>query len=377
MKESVMRIGTCSLLAVVGAMLAGPAAAAPALADPAAGTLALVVSDPVNLSRADGLAFDTFGNLFAARERTDSAAGVSWVNRETGTAISLVSGIWGADQIDIHPDGRLYVTSELPVPTGASYDACRLVAPASFCDGTDSRLFRATLSYDALNRPASATVASVTTGIGLNGPEGLVVLRSDGPYGNAGDLLVAEDATPGRVLKLDVAAAPAAVTVLTGTGANLHRPEGAALGDFGSAAPAALYVAETTDDNVLRIGADGAATVFGNPSAVGLNQPDNLEFGPDGFLYVSEDVAAGGGRIVRIAADGTHEVFAMGFSSPQGLAFDPANGDLYIAEQDASKIWRVHFASPVPEPGIAFEMIVGALAMLLLHRRRASRRVQG
>lgn len=58
-------------------------------------------------------------------------------------------------------------------------------------------------------------------------------------------------------------------------------------------------------------------------------------------------------------------MFATGFGSPQGMAFHPATGDLYIAEQDYDRIWRVRFAEAAPVPVASpFSLVLGALAML-------------
>ena len=62
-------------------MCAAPliAKAAPQLVDPSAGTLELVtpsLPDRANLDRIDGLAFDSFGNLFGALEISGSLGGV-------------------------------------------------------------------------------------------------------------------------------------------------------------------------------------------------------------------------------------------------------------------------------------------------------------
>ena len=62
----------------------------------------------------------------------------------------------------------------------------------------------------------------------------------------------------------------------------------------------------------------------------------NVEFGPDGFLYVSEDLNPG--CIIQIWSDETRSILAEGFNFPQGLAFDPFNGDLYISEQGTDSI---------------------------------------
>jgi sugar lactone lactonase YvrE len=244
------------------------------------------------------------------------------VDTASGAVAVLVTGISRADQIALHPSGDLFVTSE--------------VHPAA----TTGRLFRVSVAYDGagLPLPLASSATSVATSLSVDNPEGLVVLARASAYGAAGDLLVAEDLAAGRLLH--VAPGTGAAAVLA---AGLARPEGLAFGDFAGASAPALYAAETLNGRVVRVDPAGTWSTVGDPSLVALTAPDNVAFGPDGFLYVSEDRPAPGSRIVRIAPDGAHEVFASGFGEAQGMAFD-ANGDLYIAEQERDRIWRVRFS---------------------------------
>ena len=321
---SCCRVGLVPLVAALS-MAAAPlsARAGPQLDDPSAGTLELVtlsLGDRWKLDKIDGLAFDSFGNLFGALEVPGLLGGVVHIDKFTGEVTRLAFGIPRADQIALHPSGDLLVTSEVRPPS------------------TSNRLFRVSVEYDADRVPVSASRSSIGTSLALDNPEGLVVLEGSGDFGLSGDAIVAEDRNPGRILVIAPDGGHASVLV-----SGLRRPEGLAFGDFAGARQAALYAAETSNDNLLRVDPQGAVAVLGNPAAVGLRRPDNLEFGPDGFLYVTEDRPAPNSRIVRVAADGTHSVFATGFGQAAGLAFDPASGDLYIAEQDLDRVWRVRF----------------------------------
>jgi sugar lactone lactonase YvrE len=324
-----------ALAAALGSLPAAPAAAAPGLVDPDVGLLELVTppETAARLNLVDGLAFDRFGNLFAALEIPGPFGGLALVAPDTGEVAPFAGGIGRADQVAVRevllqPDlaaTTLVVTSE--------------VTPAA----TSQRLFEVGVSYDADGRPlALGPPTSLQTLLAINNPEGLVVLAGEGPFGAAGTLYVAEDLVGGRVLRVDPDSGAASVLA-----AGLRRPEGLAFGDFDGAAEPALYAAETGLARVIRIGADGGVSTVGAPAAVGLVAPDNVEFGPDGFLYVTEDRPAPLSRILRIAADGTHEVFATGFGQAAGLAFHPWTGDLYVSEQDFDRIWRVRFRREV------------------------------
>ena len=299
--------------------------AAPFLTDTSVGTLKLVVKDTINLVEPEGLAFDPFGNLFVTLEITGSLGGVSYVDKNTGAVTNLVTGISRADGIILLPDGDFLVVSE--------------VTPSSSID----RLYRVEVTYGTNNIPASASITSLTTKLSINNPEGTAA--DDGAFGVPGTIFVSEDANPGRIIRVNPNTGDA--TIFVDSSAMLNRPEGLAFGDFNGAALApALYTPESGANRIRKIESNGATSVFGDPTAVGLKFPDGLKFGPDGFLYVAEDTEVGSdlGRVIRIAPDGTHTVFAGGFTDPSALAFDPTNGDLYIADQGTKSIWRVEFA---------------------------------
>jgi sugar lactone lactonase YvrE len=347
-------------LAFAAAVAASSSAAAdPVLADPSMGTLELVTPEPsqqASLPRIDGLAFDEFGNLFGALEVSGATGGVVYIDKQTGDVVTLVEEIGRADQIALHPSGDLFVTSELK--------------PAS----TSDRIYRVAVAYDASQRPMATgtTATTLTTSVGIADAEGLVVLEAAGAYGSVGELYVCEDETPGRVFHVDPLTG-----LLDELAAGLAAPEGLAFGDFGGAQAPALYAAESKANRIVRLLPDGSVTAVGNPSQVSMTLPDNVEFGPDGFLYVAEDRDAPDARILRIAPDGRHTVVATGFDASQGMAFDLTSGDLYISEQNANRVWRLRFArTAMPglvgwTPVLLVAALVLSAALVLAKRRRA------
>jgi sugar lactone lactonase YvrE len=303
------------------------AVAVPTLSSPELGTLELVTPLPevqLLLDEVDGLTFDRYGNLIAALEIQGELGGVAAIDKVTGAATVLVRGISRADQIEFDAHGNLFVTSE--------------ISPAS----KDERIWQVTIDYDAFHRPVSASKRSLPTDLAIEWPEGLIALHDTGPYGNAGDLLVAEDLPSGRILRVS---ADGSTTPLI---SNLSRPEGMAFGNFLADALPALYVAETVTNRVLRIGPDGTAHPVAGLDSILATRPDNIEFGPDGYLYVSEDRLEPLSRVIRTNHLGESDVLATGFSQAQGLAFDPTTGDLYISEHELDRVWRVRFANALP-----------------------------
>ncbi|MFT4563988.1 MAG: hypothetical protein ACI9BW_003750 [Gammaproteobacteria bacterium] len=107
--------------------------------------------------------------------------------------------------------------------------------------------------------------------------------------------------------------------------------------------------------------------------AVNLDQPENVEFGADGFLYITKDGAGNSGRVLRVDSDGIHNANASGFDSLAGLAFDSSSGRLHISELGTASIYRLDF-SPVPVPG-ALYLLLSSLVVGGIKRKRATVRL--
>ncbi len=97
-------------------------------------------------------------------------------------------------------------------------------------------------------------------------------------------------------------------------------PDGARYGSY-------FDTNSNTDGRILRIRRDGTLQTFVAPGSGGLYSPAGLVFGPDGHLYVLNNL----GNVLRF--NGTTgafmNVFAAGLSVPQDLAFGP-DGHRYV-----------------------------------------------
>jgi hypothetical protein len=127
-----------------------------------------------------------------------------------------------------------------------------------------------------------------------------------------------------RILKIS---SSGAVTTFA-SGDLLSNPTGIAFDSLG-----VMYVANyafPTGGTVLKLLSDGSMSQF-SVGTIGSGG-GSLAFDNSGFLYAAAYVE---GIVYRLNTDGQVSVFASGFSSPTGLAFD-SHGDLYVANQTGS-----------------------------------------
>lgn len=83
---------------------------------------------------------------------------------------------------------------------------------------------------------------------------------------------------------------------------------------------------------------------------VGLNTTNNIEIGPDGFLYIAqgarsdhgeEEVLENEGAILRMNINtGKYSVVANGFRNPIDLAFHPQTVELFVGDQSFTKPFK-------------------------------------
>jgi sugar lactone lactonase YvrE len=94
-----------------------------------------------------------------------------------------------------------------------------------------------------------------------------------------------------------------------------------------------LYVAGSFSNTIEKFSPTGVD--LGVFSTVGLNNPIDIKFGPDGNLYASNFF--GGGHIEQIAPNGTATPFGNAGTNRHGLAFD-SSGNLYASDYGANNI---------------------------------------
>jgi sugar lactone lactonase YvrE len=190
--------------------------------------------------------------------------------------------------------------------------------PYGLALGTDGMIYVTDAAANALYKVSPSggqpSVVSVFEGIPL--PE---ALRGPGPFAGG---------NPEREGRFEIDPVPTGIAIA---------PDGHILVGLLSGFP---FLEGGT--KVVHVEEDGTAS----DSVTGLTMVVDVEYGPDGMLYVSEfgrfsltsdppGFAPNSGRVLRVRSDGSVEVVAQGLNALNGLAFDPG-GNLFAVTNSTS-----------------------------------------
>jgi sugar lactone lactonase YvrE/uncharacterized caspase-like protein len=252
-----------------------------------------------------GIALSDDGELYLAdryhsRVRRVDADGT--MARFAGTGNSGTSG-----------DGELATQAELVEPYGVAVGPDGLVY---ISDSSANRIRRVTpdgtiTTVVGTGLAGSSGDGGPATDAELNYPTGLAV-------GSGGAFYIA-DTGNSRIRRVD---ADGTITTVAGTGEEGYTSDDSSADTAALAVPEAvavdpdgvLYIADTGNDRIRRVDADGIITTvagIGSPGdggdgrpaiEAGLNGPRGIVFDSDGMLYIAD---TGNNRIRRVDADGT------------------------------------------------------------------------
>jgi len=268
--------------------------------------------------------------------------------------------------IAIGHDGAIYIAD------AGENNAIRKLTPqgilTTFAGGDDSfntpsgiaidnggNIYVADTSNNRIRKITAEGVVSTVAGTGtagyLDGPANAA--KFDGPIGvavDASDNIYVADTYNDRIRKIS---AEGQVSTVAGAGRPGYSDGDAATALFDTpcavvvSADGTLYIADTGNNQLRKITTTGQVTTLpvtfdGDPNRSWLRSPVGLALTHDGFLYVTELER---GTIIQIAPDGKACVsagngsgYADGsgnaarFNQPAGLAIDPLNGDLVVAD---------------------------------------------
>ena len=121
----------------------------------------------------------------------------------------------------------------------------------------------------------------------------------------------------------------------------------------------AVYVADTGNNEVVRVAPDGTQTVV----LSGLNAPRGVSVDAAGDVYVAD---TGNNRVVEVPLGGSERTVVSGLKQPQAVAVDNS-GDVYVADTGNNRVIEV-------TPDNTQEVIASGLSDPDRGRRRPPRR---
>jgi lactonase len=219
---------------------------------------------------------------------------------------------------------RAYAAGALLIAAPLAFAACTAEADPEPAASASSPSPQTAVELAKLTDPHEATGGTLLEGPTFADDGSLYVVDVMAPPGEA------------KVLRVDIADGSAEQVYTDDAGVFTS----AQFGNDGR-----LYLTDMLGSAVRSIAAVGtdSHSVFEGEIDGSPMQPDDLAFGPDGSMYVSDTTGLGGtagdiGRVIRITPDGDASVFAEGIPSPNGISFDENMAGLWVAEYNANRI---------------------------------------
>lgn len=256
--------------------------------------------------------------------------------------------------IDSAGVGKLFASAGLSSPEGIAFD-------------TADNLFVANYGSNTIEKFTPNGVGSVFASTGLDHPFGLAFDRQGNLYvaNNANSTI--EEFTPAGIGSL-----------FANTG--LSFPRGLAFDAAGN-----LYAANLSGNTIEKFTPSGTGSVF----ASGLTDPFGLAFGPDGYLYVSQNIS----QITKISPTGVKSSIPSS-SVFRGIAFDsagnlfgPVGSNTFLGEFTSGGVASSFSASglnspqfisiQIPEPSGFVIAVAGMAAFVVLAWRARMRSPNG
>jgi sugar lactone lactonase YvrE len=287
------------------------------------------VSTPVTLNNSQGLAVDTYGDIFLA----DTGNG-KVVADCLATTTATVDGNGSIANSFCGSAG--YTGAVVELATGFTKPSAIALDGVNNLYVVDSSANSLTVIQN-VNLASSTPIIDTTTigGTALNGPLGIAI---DG-YAN----VYIADSGNNRIVQAHQYGAAAtqnavyvASTVKFG-GTALSNPTGIALDSAGD-----LFIADTGNNRIVKVTPMGVTSVV-STTGVTLNAPSAVQVLPSGALVVTDR-----GNGLSLITNGTGAVLPVGsftLSGPQGVALDLA-GNIYITDTGNTRVLELAVSTP-------------------------------
>ncbi len=187
-------------------------------------------------------------------------------------------------------------------------------------------LLMSTASTSLASEPEYIARDYVGDGVFSQGIEGPAV----GPDGHLYLVSFGRDGTIGRVRAQVDGSGKAELFV--------ELPAGSTGNGIRFTADGAMYVADYSGHNILRIDAQGHVEVFAHEPR--MHQPNDIALAPDGRLYASDpDWKNGSGQLWRVDRDGSTHLLETGMGTTNGVEVSPDGKHLYVNESVQRNLW--------------------------------------